>query len=390
MNFSYSLVAAILLAIASDATAQPSKSAVSADRSSFNEHDRQVKRGKYLAQIGVCAACHTPPSLKGGGQGLPDTLRIQQLRANPDWYQYLDAEKPMSGGVPFLLRISSSLTGVVYARNITPDSATGLGMWSIDEIKRVIATGVRKDGTSLFLFPPHTFYPNLAQDDLQALAVYLKSLKPIANAVPERDLAFPTSSPPTAVVTPKAPREGASGRAEYLLKGLVGCIECHSHRRADGSIAELVGGKPGTGPFMGVFRLGPDLPLTATEKGIATFPYPGFAALYAGNLTRYGKGGDLSHIPAYRIARSIRSGIGVLDDSYGRQTPVGHVMMWQFYSKMSDADVSSIASFIKRLKYEQAYTGPRLIYFGDRWDELFEHLFGERPNSNDNQLFGKN
>jgi hypothetical protein len=67
----------------------------------------------------------------------------------------------MSGGVPFWLRFSSTSHGVVYSRNLTPDKETGLGQWSDNEIVRVLHEGVRKDGTSLFLFAPHTFFKNL-------------------------------------------------------------------------------------------------------------------------------------------------------------------------------------------------------------------------------------
>jgi hypothetical protein len=120
----------------------------------------QVEHGRYLATIGACGACHTPARVPAKPPGQDDAAQIEverEFRNDPDWRQYLDDDKELGGGVPFIVRFTKDLHGTVYARNITPDSKTGLGGWSVDDITKVLRTGVRKDGSVLLLFPPHTF-----------------------------------------------------------------------------------------------------------------------------------------------------------------------------------------------------------------------------------------
>lgn len=373
----------IVLTCAAQAQAHAEKESARQDKA------KRIKHGAYLAQIGVCAACHTPPvtpTLQGNLSAAESAL---QLRANPDWVAYLDKNKELAGGVPFILRFSGDSSGLVVTRNLTPDRETGLGDWTTKEIETVIKRGVRKDGSALFLFAPHTFYAHLADDDVNALALYLQSLKPVRHEIPERQLPFPAAPAPSVDTLSKAPAGSSVQRGQYLLRGLVGCIECHSHQRPDGSLAELAGGLPGSGPIAGVFRLGPDLALLANERGFAAFPYPGYAALYSNNLTRFGKGGDLARIGTGKLMNAIRSGVGIFPDRYGRPDLVAHTMMWHFYRGMSDNDTRAIARYVKNTTYEPGYLGPRRIYFGENWESLFQHLYGETPSDNDKLIFGK-
>lgn len=370
-------------------TAQPRTKSTEGNSAFGPQGTTIIDRGAYLARIGVCAACHTPPAIPVASSKDPAESE-KQLRTNPDWYAYLDHRKEMSGGVPFIVRLSGQSSGLVVSSNLTPDPVTGLGAWSIPEIVRAIKWGIRKDGTALFLFPPHTFYRNLADEDAVALATYLKSLNPVQHAITKRNLPDPPKPNKEVADLKRAPIGRIPARAAYLLNSLVACKECHAHARADGSHAEYVGGKPGSGPFAGVFRLGPDLPLRQDEKGFAAFPYPGYAALYAGNLTRFGSGGDLAGVPVARIVDAMRRGIAVIPDQYGRPRPLAHVMMWQFYRDMSDDDAYSIAAWIKTLKYEQGYTGLNLVFFGENWEGLFRHVYNEPPTDVDRKAFGKN
>jgi mono/diheme cytochrome c family protein len=115
----------------------------------------KVAYGEYLAKIGHCIECHTP-----------------MVRGRRDWSQ------TGAGGQVF-----HGPWGESKARNITPDNETGIGTWTDDQIKRAISTGVRADGSKLR--PPMAFryYKNINDDDLNALVAYLRSLKPIKNAV---------------------------------------------------------------------------------------------------------------------------------------------------------------------------------------------------------------
>ncbi|HEY4084187.1 MAG TPA: hypothetical protein VGM81_26155 [Burkholderiaceae bacterium] len=352
-----------------------------------------VARGRYLAQIGVCAACHTPAALPSGDL---QSLETTQLRANPNWTAYLDKNKALAGGVPFIIRLPGAAHGTVITRNITPDVQTGIGSWSALDIVRALKYGVRPNGEALFLFPPHAYYKNMADFDAYALAAYLKSLPAVTNRIKPRELPFPVAPIPADTVSRLgyAPAGATVERGRYLTSALVGCVECHSHRLADGALREWAGGHPDS-KTTGMFRLGPDLPLTQDEKGIAAWPYPGYAALLSPNLTVFGIGGPEEHTSPEALKRAIREGVPV-PDARGLRRRTGslaYTMPWQFYAEMSEDDVSAIVKVMKTMPYRDAdrdaYRGPRLIYFGDDWKRAFRFHYGEEPLFIDELTFGK-
>jgi hypothetical protein len=349
-----------------------------------------TEHGRYLAQIGVCAACHTPPALGADGGRATELGRETKLRyrTDPDWFAYLDHSREMSGGVPFIIRISDKINGVVYSRNISPDRTTGIGAWTDEQVIRALREGVRPDGTTLFLFAPHSFFKDMSYNDAAALTAYLRTLPPVRNEVANRDLPFdpPSATGVTALV--EAPEGQTRRRAEYLLDALVGCAECHSHHNQEGTLVKFAGGDR-SDPYIGVFRLGPDLPLHQADRGFAAFPYPGYAVIYGGNLTRFGKGGDLADVKTDAIVDAVRAGVSTQPDAYGRPRPLGHVMLWQFYRQMSDGDAYAIANYVKSLDYipHSVPTGP--ILFGEDWAAAFRHVFGQPPSESDRRAFGK-
>ena len=105
-------------------------------------------RGRYVFSVASCAMCH---GLDGSGG-----LKV-------DW-------KPF---------------GTLWVRNITPDSATGIGRWSDPEIARAIRAGVSRDGRALHwqgMTWDHA--SNWDEEDVRALIVYLRALPPVRHAVP--------------------------------------------------------------------------------------------------------------------------------------------------------------------------------------------------------------
>jgi hypothetical protein len=330
-----------------------------------------------------------------------DPLALAQerkFRTDPDWFGYLDptgtGARRMSGGVPFILRFGSQpgQEGVVYTKNITPDRETGIGNWCEDEVVRALRNGIRKNGDKLFLFPPHTFYKNLTDYDARSLAVYLLSQPPVRHTVLERVLPFPLDpKPEVATLNSLAPQGRTRERARYLLDALVGCKECHSYHEGGlitNKLNEFLGGDP-IDPIS-AFRLGPDLPLRQNDKGWATFPYPGYAVLYGPNLTSFGVGGDLGHVTAAELVRAIRQGISTQPDQHGRPRPLAHVMMWQFYSTMTDDDAYAIAEYIKALPFKRHRLNEgRLVFYGTDWEAAFKKVYSESPSINDRKIFGK-
>lgn len=108
----------------------------------------KIAYGRYLAgPLGHCIECHSAPLANGA----------------PDIDNQLGA-----GGLVF-----EGPWGKSVAANITPK---GLGRYSDADIKKVVTTGVRPDGTRLK--PPMgvPYYARMTASDLDALVAYLRSL----------------------------------------------------------------------------------------------------------------------------------------------------------------------------------------------------------------------
>jgi mono/diheme cytochrome c family protein len=119
--------------------------------------DAQRERGRYLTEaLGHCAECHTPRNFIGG----------------------LIADKWMAG--------SPDGAEGEATPNITP-AASGIGEWSEDEIAFALKIGMKPDGDSLGSSMAEVIEhgtAHLSDEDLMAIAVYLKSLPPVEKAVP--------------------------------------------------------------------------------------------------------------------------------------------------------------------------------------------------------------
>lgn len=148
-----------------------------------------VDRGKYLVSVMGCTDCHTPGTLYGA----------------PDMSRFLSGSELGWEG-PW---------GVVYAANLTPDTETGLGKWTVEQIAKAIRTGNRPDGRQLAPIMPWMNFAHLTDEDAMAIASYLKTVPAVKHVAPApvppgvevagSVLRFP---PPPAW---DAPREGAAG-----------------------------------------------------------------------------------------------------------------------------------------------------------------------------------
>jgi mono/diheme cytochrome c family protein len=121
--------------------------------------DRQVARGKYLVTLGGCNDCHTP----GYFMGKPDVARFL-------------------GGSDVAFEMPG--LGTFVGPNLTPDRETGLGSWTNAQIVTALQTGTRPDGRVLAPIMPWEAFSHLTKSDANAIAAYLKSLKPVKNKVP--------------------------------------------------------------------------------------------------------------------------------------------------------------------------------------------------------------
>lgn len=171
-----------------------------------------VKRGHYVALAGDCVACHTIPESK-------------------DAY---------AGGYAI-----STPFGGIFASNITPDAETGIGNWTEREFYRAVRHGKGKHGENLYPAMPYNAYVNVTDEDMHDLWLYMRSVKPVHNAVPETNLGFPynirlammgwnllffKNAPFKADPTKSA----EWNRGAYLVEGLEHCAACHTPKNPIG------------------------------------------------------------------------------------------------------------------------------------------------------------
>jgi mono/diheme cytochrome c family protein len=147
-----------------------------------------IARGKYLVSIVGCNDCHTPMKLTDQGpvsdsskflSGYPSTVPVpkvpQEVLAPDKWVGLFSMGNAFAG--PW---------GVSFPRNLTPDTATGLGSWTPEMFIKAIRTG--KDmGEGRDILPPMPWYDfaQMTDADLKAVFAYLRTLTPIDNPVPD-------------------------------------------------------------------------------------------------------------------------------------------------------------------------------------------------------------
>lgn len=148
----------------------------------------QVKRGGYLVTIGGCNDCHTPWIFnKALNMPVPDFSRA--LSGHPS-----NAPDPIGtvgkGDIGLIGPTFTSFKmpfGIVYSANLTPDQETGLGSWREADFIRALRTGKHFGGNGRAILPPMPWMEigQMTDADLKAIFAYLRTLKPIRNAVPD-------------------------------------------------------------------------------------------------------------------------------------------------------------------------------------------------------------
>ena len=112
-----------------------------------------IQRGGVLASLGNCTVCHQA-NFAGG-------YRLQ---------------------TPF---------GAIVTPNITPDEATGIGLWSYAAFARAMREGIGRDGRHLYPALPYTHFRTVTEPDLQALYAFLMSQQAVAAPRTPSSLRFP-------------------------------------------------------------------------------------------------------------------------------------------------------------------------------------------------------
>jgi mono/diheme cytochrome c family protein len=250
-----------------------------------------VERGSYLVNtVMTCQNCHTPKGPAGDV-----------------------ADKAFSGGLTW-----DEPSFTVTASNITQDRVTGIGKWSPADLRKFMTTGRRPNGVDVAPLMPTGFYKILSNRDLDAIAAYLRTIKPITNeVVPSVYRArmmqevFPGAEKPL----PDSAMKDKIKRGFYLAT-IAHCMECHTP-----------------------MEKGRHLFATSLGAGGMKFPGP-WGESVARNITS-SKDKGLGDWTDAEIKRAITQGIR--KDGSKLKPPMGY----GYYAKMTDTDTDAIVAWLR-------------------------------------------
>lgn len=257
-----------------------------------NAQSDAVKRGDYLVNtIMTCGNCHTP-------KGPPAAIAGKDFSGGLSW------DEP-----PF----------VVTASNITQDKETGIGAWTDAQIKTLLRTGKRPNGVQIAEVMPTSFYGIVTESDMDAIVAYLRTIKPVANKVPDPvyKIALPHhlfpggEKPFTDAMMSDPVKKG------FYLVTIGHCMECHT-------------------PFGP--RGGKDL-VADLGKGGMKFPGP-----WGESVSRNITPSKTKGIGAWTDAE-IKTAItqGKSKDGSPLKPPMGY----PYYARMTGADLDAVVAYLR-------------------------------------------
>jgi len=258
-----------------------------------NAQSDLVKRGDYLVNgLLTCGNCHSP-------KGPPAAVAGKDFSGGLSW------DEP-----PFK----------VTAPNITQDKETGIGKYSDADIKKILRKGIKPNGVPVAMVMPSGFYEIMTDGDLDAVVAYLRTIKPIANKVPDPIYKMPQGHPipPGGDKTYTDAMMGDKVKKGFYLVTIAHCLECHTPLGARG---RDFAGKLGAGgfEFKGPWGVSVSKNITSSKtKGI-------------------GEWTDAE------IKRAITTGV----DRKGNKLkpPMG----FQYYAHMTDGDADAVVAYLRTL-----------------------------------------
>jgi len=148
----------------------------------------KVKRGEYLVKTAACNDCHTP--LKMGPKG-PERDLTRMLSGHPA-QMVMPPAPVLAPSAPWNVTVGATMTawsgpwGTSFTANLTPDTETGLGGWTVRNFVETIRNG-KHQGRGRPLLPPMPWdvYANFTDQDLESIFAYLQSIPPVKNRVPQ-------------------------------------------------------------------------------------------------------------------------------------------------------------------------------------------------------------
>jgi mono/diheme cytochrome c family protein len=263
----------------------------------------RVARGEYLANhVAVCIDCHS----------------------KRDWSRFSGppAEGTFGmGGDRFDQKFG--FPGVYFAKNITP---AGISRYTDGELFRVITTGVNKEGEAMFPVMPFHYYGQMDEEDIKSIIAYIRTLKPIENAVPKSASDFPMNfilnTIPHKGTPSKIPAKSDVVNYGKYLVNASSCIECHTKVDKGALIAgtEYGGGREFPFPDGSVVRSGNIS--SDKETGIGKWKRETFLALFH------------AHSDSTTLHTTLKPG------------DFNSIMPWTMYGKMTDEDLNAVFAYL--------------------------------------------
>jgi mono/diheme cytochrome c family protein len=299
--FAVVAVTAVVLGVSNFAENKP------ADGFIIKSTPERVARGEYLANhVAICIDCHS----------------------QRDWSLY--SAPPVEGAEGIggeRFGPEYGMPGTLYSRNITP---AGIGHWTDADLVKAITQGVNKDGETLFPLMPYMAFRNLSQEDVYSIIAYIRTLAPVENDVPKRELAIPIeavmpTTPPPVVWQPAPDRKNTVAYGKYLVNA-ASCIDCHTKWENGAPVAgmEFAGGYEfylPNGHLVVSQNITPDV-----ETGIGGWDKQTFIAVfksYAGDEVR---------------KHPLRKG------------EFNTIMPWNLFSGMTEEDLGAIYDYLRTVK----------------------------------------
>jgi len=264
----------------------------------------RLERGKYLAHhVMLCMDCHS-------------------VR---DYSKFAAPMKPgtLGGGGEAFVR-AMGFPGDFYSTNLTPHH---LQDWTDGELFRAITTGVSRDGRALFPLMPYLNYGQLDKEDVYDVIAYIRTLEPVVNDTPPRDVDFPmnfiinTIPQPAKFVTRPQPSDVVA-YGKYMLTA-ANCDDCHTVKDK---------GTPVPGMYL---------------AGGFEVPFPDGTRTRSANITPDNETG----IGQWTEAQFVNRFRAYSDSSYvAHDVKPGEFktfMPWTFYSQMKDEDLKAIYAYLR-------------------------------------------
>jgi mono/diheme cytochrome c family protein len=164
--------------------------------------------GEYVQRLADCVACHSVPD-----------------------------GAPFAGG----LKMGTPL-GALYSTNITPDAATGIGAYSLQDFDLAVRHGVARDGHRLYPAMPYPSYAKLTDDDVRKLYdFFLHTVQPVHQENHQTEIAFPLNHRwvmafwdaafyHEGTFQSRPEHDAAWNRGAYIVQGPGHCGSCHTSR----------------------------------------------------------------------------------------------------------------------------------------------------------------